>query len=132
LGEKKPAIFFTVLATIFYFVKYLLLIEGRAPIFWIDLTIRFSVSIYFNILMQMNWEIYPTDIRSLAVNMNKLFSRIGDFSTPILMEQNLPLITLFVSAMNGIMFLMLFKIKETQGQSLEEVTNIEKDDSKKN
>ena len=122
IGRKKPSMFFSIIATIFYFIKYMIMTYQGVSIFWIDYIVRLSVSISFNILMEWNWEIYPTDIRSTAFNLNKLFSRIGDFMTPLLMELNRPLSTIFVSSMYGFMCIFICKIRETQGQSLQEKT----------
>ena len=102
--------------------------QGKISLFWIDFVTRLSVTIMFYLLIEWNWEIFPTDIRSTAFNMNKLFSRIGDFITPLIMEQDRALATILVSALYGLMCIVVSKIRETQGQSLQEKTgDIRKD-----
>jgi len=121
LGRKIPAIFFSLLAAVFYSVKYVdILGNPGSSRFWIDLIIRQSVGISFNILMEYNLEIYSTDIRATAFNMNKIFSRLGDFFTPLLLAKNRALCTLILSVIYLLTALMTLNLKETQGQHLDE------------
>lgn len=121
LGRKIPAIFFSLLAAVFYSVKYVdILGNPGSSRFWIDLIIRQSVGISFNILMEYNLEIYSTDIRATAFNINKIFSRLGDFFTPLLLAKNRALCTLMLSVIYLITALMTLNLKETQGQHLDE------------
>lgn len=121
LGRKVPAIFFSLLAAIFYSVKYVdILGNPSSSRFWIDLIIRQSVGISFNILMEYNLEVYSTDIRATAFNINKIFSRLGDFFTPLLLAKNRALCTLILSIIYLLTALMTLNLKETQGQCLEE------------
>jgi len=121
LGRKIPAIFFSLLAAVFYSVKYVdILGNPGSSRFWIDLIIRQSVGISFNILMEYNLEIYSTDIRATAFNMNKIFSRLGDFFTPLLLAKNRALCTLILSVIYLLTALMTLNLKETQGRHLDE------------
>jgi len=121
LGRKVPAIFFSLIAAIFYSVKYVdILGNPSSSRFWIDLIIRQSVGISFNILMEYNLEVYSTDIRATAFNINKIFSRLGDFFTPLLLAKNRALCTLLLSIIYLLTALMTLNLKETQGQCLEE------------
>jgi len=134
LGRKIPAIFFSLLAAVFYSVKYVdILGNPGASRFWIDLIIRQSVGISFNILMEYNLEIYSTDIRATAFNINKIFSRLGDFFTPLLLAKNRALCTLSLSIIYLITAVMTLNLKETQGvhldEEVKEVASNEKDKS---
>lgn len=121
LGRKIPSIFFALLAAIMYSVKYILVLNYSFPnTFWIDLVIRQSVGISFNILMEYNLEIYSTDIRATGFNLNKIFSRLGDFFTPILLIKNRALCTLTLSILYLITALLVLNLKETQGVHLSE------------
>ena len=121
LGRKIPSIFFALSAAIFYSVKYIdILNNPYSSRFWIDLIIRQSVGISFNILMEYNLEIYSTDIRATAFNLNKIFSRLGDFFTPILLEKNRGMCTLVLSVFYLVTALMILNLKETQGMHLSE------------
>lgn len=121
LGRKIPAIFFSLLAAVFYSVKYVdILGNPGSSRFWIDLIIRQSVGISFNILMEYNLEIYSTDIRATAFNINKIFSRLGDFFTPLLLAKNRALCTLILSVIYLLTALLTLNLKETQGQHLDE------------
>lgn len=121
LGRKIPAIFFSLVAAVFYSVKYVdILGNPGASRFWIDLIIRQSVGISFNILMEYNLEIYSTDIRATGFNINKLISRVGDFFTPLLLAKNRALCTLCLSIVYLVTALMTLNLKETQGQHLTE------------
>lgn len=121
LGRKIPSIFFALSAAIFYSVKYIdILNNPSSSIFWIDLIIRQSVGISFNILMEYNLEIYSTDIRAIAFNLNKIFSRLGDFFTPLLYENFRAETTLTLSIMYLLTALSVLNLKETQGVHLSE------------
>ena len=121
LGRKIPAIFFSLLAAVFYSIKYVdILSNPGSSRFWIDLVIRQSVGISFNILMEYNLEIYSTDIRATAFNINKIFSRLGDFFTPLLLAKNRALCTFLLSIIYLLTALMTLNLKETQGQNLAE------------
>merc|ERR1711957_357658 len=82
--------------------------------------IRQSVGFSFNILMEYNFEIYPTDIRATAFNLNKIFSRLGDFFTPILLEKYRAETTLTLSIIYLVTALLILKLKETCGVHLSE------------
>lgn len=121
LGRKIPSIFFALSASIFYSVKYInILSDASASKFWIDLIIRQSVGISFNILMEYNLEIYSTDIRATAFNLNKIFSRLGDFFTPILLEKSRGMTTLILSIIYLSAAILVLNLKETQGVHLSE------------
>ncbi len=121
LGRKIPAIFFSLLAAVFYSIKYVdILGNPGSSRFWIDLIIRQSVGISFNILMEYNLEVYSTDIRATAFNINKIFSRLGDFFTPLLLAKDRALCTLLLSIIYMLTALMTLNLKETQGQHLDE------------
>jgi hypothetical protein len=121
LGRKLPSIFFAFTAAIFYSVKYFdILNNPYSSRFWIDLIIRQSVGISFNILMEYNLEVYSTDIRATAFNLNKIFSRLGDFFTPILLAKNRGLCTLVLSIFYLVTALLVMNLKETQGVHLSE------------
>jgi hypothetical protein len=122
LGRKIPSIFFTLSAAIFYSVKYLDISRYNpfSSNFFIDLVIRQSVGISFNILMEYNLEIYSTDIRAVAFNLNKIFSRLGDFFTPILLEKDRGLCTLVLSVLYLGTTLLILNLTETQGVHLSE------------
>jgi len=94
-GRKKPAILLSLVSSILYLFKYIIEFNLGADEsnFLLDLILRVSVSLSFNILMEYNFEIYSTDIRSTAFNINKLLSHFGDFFTPLLMSYNRPLAT---------------------------------------
>jgi hypothetical protein len=124
LGRKIPAIFFALLASIFYSAKYMDILENPySSRFWIDLLIRQSVGISFNILMEYNLEIYSTDIRATAFNLNKIFSRLGDFFTPILLAKNRGFCTLVLSIFYICTAILILNLKETQGVHLSEKVN---------
>lgn len=103
-GRKKPALFFSFLSAFLYLTKYLVMLNKGpdASIFSLDLATRVSVSLSFNVLMEYNFEIYSTDIRSTAFNINKLLSHFGDFFTPLLMSYNRPIATLILGKINYI------------------------------
>ena len=121
LGRKIPSIFFSLTAAIFFSIKYIdILGDASSSRFWIDIMIRQSVGISFNILMEYNFEIYPTDIRATAFNMNKIFSRLGDFFTPILLLKYRASTTLTLSIIYLICGLLIMNLKETCGVHLAE------------
>lgn len=121
LGRKLPAIFFSVLAAIFYSMKYVdILNNPTSSRFWLDFLIRQSVGISFNILMEYNFEIYSTDIRSTAFNINKLFSRVGDFFTPLLLAKNRGLCTITLSVGYLVISLLTLNLVEPKGHILKE------------
>jgi len=97
-GRKVPAITLSFLSAVMYLIKYGLEVKYGQGASWfaVDLACRICVSLSFNVLMEYNFEIYSTDIRSTAFNINKLFSHFGDFFTPILMSFNRELATLIL------------------------------------
>jgi MFS family permease len=121
-GRKIPSLFFSILCSAFYMVKYFIHSNkiSSNSVFIVDFIIRCSVSISFNILIEYNFEIYPTDIRSTAFNLNKLFSRLGDFITPIGMSTNHGRMTLIIAVMYFVMSIFIFYLRETQGEVLKE------------
>jgi hypothetical protein len=128
LGRKIPAVFFAFAAAIFYSVKYIDIYNDQfSSRFWIDLLIRQSVGISFNILMEYNFEVYSTDIRATAFNLNKIFSRLGDFFTPIILEKNRGICTLIMSILYLLTALLVLNLKETQGVHLSEKVEERKD-----
>ncbi len=95
VGRKKPAIILSFLSSFLYLTKYAVQLRmgPDASVFGLDLACRVAVSLSFNVLMAYNCEIYSSDIRSTAYNINKLLSHFGDFFTPLLMSYNRPLAT---------------------------------------
>lgn len=89
----------------------------------LDYLARFSVSISFNILIEYNFEIYSTDIRSIAFNVNKLFSRFGDFFTPLLMSKYHSLTTFFLGVLYVVMAFSIRFLRETSGERLMDDVN---------
>jgi hypothetical protein len=128
-GRKKPAIALSFLSAALYFAKYLVQYKNGpdASVFGLDLALRVSVSLSFNVLMEYNFEIYSTDIRSTAFNINKLLSHFGDFFTPLLMSYNRPLATISLAGLYFVMTLFIFKLKETMGTTLKETVDEEDD-----
>jgi preprotein translocase subunit SecG len=82
--------------------------------------IRLCVSISFNILIEYNLEIYSTDIRATAFNINKLFSRVGDFTLPLILASNRTVATAIMGGLFLFMSIFLVKLKETRGEKLKE------------
>ena len=80
--------------------------------------------------MEFNLEIYSTDIRSTAFNLNKIFSRLGDFFTPILLAKNRALCTLILSIFYLATALLVMNLKETQGVHLSEKVESEPETAK--
>jgi hypothetical protein len=124
-GRKIPAIFFSFTGGLFYMIKYLIILKqgDSVSIFWVDYVIRLSVSVSFNILITYNLEIYSTDIRATAFNINKLFSRVGDFCLPIILTNNRSLATIIMSSSYFVMALFIFKLRETRGVKLKETVD---------
>jgi len=122
VGRKKPSLIFSVLASVAYIAKFLIL-KGQGEgvsFFWLDYTIRLCVSISFNILIEYNLEIYSTDIRATAFNINKLFSRVGDFTLPLILASNRIVATAIMGGLFLFMSIFLLKLKETRGEKLRE------------
>ncbi len=131
LGRKKPSIFFSILAGIFLLIKYFDILKHLSSSkLWQDIIIRQSIGITFNIFMQYNYEIYSTDIRSTAFNINKIFSRIGDFITPIILTNNRALCTLILVIFYLLTSIIVLKLRETQGELLRENITEETDKDK--
>jgi MFS family permease len=121
-GRKKPSIVFSITGGVLYLVKYFSIVkfgEGTS-IFWLDYLIRLSVSVSFNILIEYNLEIYSTDIRATAFNINKLFSRLGDFTLPLILASDRALATILLGGLYLFMSIFIFKLKETRGKKLKD------------
>jgi len=97
----------------------------------INYFVRFSVSISFNILIEYNFEVYSTDIRSIAFNINKLFSRFGDFFTPLLMAKYYNFTTLILGVFYLAMAFLIQFLRETRGESLKDDVNEKEEDYEK-
>jgi len=107
--------------------KYL---ESSFLMLIINYFVRFSVSISFNILIEYNFEVYSTDIRSIAFNINKLFSRFGDFFTPLLMSNYYNYTTFILGILYLIMAFLINFLRETRGESLKDDFNENYDEQK--
>ncbi len=92
-------------------------------ILMINYFVRFTVSISFNILIEYNFEIYSTDIRSFAFSLNKLFSRFGDFFTPLLMSYNYNITSFILGILYITMGILIPLLRETRGEILTDVAN---------
>jgi hypothetical protein len=125
LGRRIPAVTFSLLGGIFYTIKFFFLkhLGEATSFFWLDYAIRLCVSISFNILIEYNLEIYSTDIRATAFNINKLFSRVGDFTLPLILATDRQVATALMSVMYLFMTLFVMKLRETQGEKLRETVD---------
>jgi len=98
LGRKTPAIFFSFLTSFLFLCKFICqtYIASDISIFALDLACRISASLCMTILIEYNFEIYSTDIRSNAFNFNQLISHFGDFFTPLFLSYNRNLTTIIL------------------------------------
>jgi len=126
LEEKKPVLACSILAAIFYTIKYLVIVskEDNYSVFWIDIVLRFCININFYILTVWTIEFYPMDISMLASNLNRLSSRIGRIYSPIILLSHRKIITAQIAAFMTIASCLLFLPKDTTGTIIKETTTI--------
>ena len=124
IGRKKPVLIFSIIASIFYLVKYFIIIghSNNYTVFWVDIILRFCININFQILTLWSIESYPFDIAMLASNLNRLASRFGRIYAPIIELKDRNLITAQVAIFIFLSCFLILFLDDTTGKIIDDST----------